>query len=54
MCNRCPVIDACLAAALAEERHIITRAYGPHGVRGGLVPSQRRELIRHARRNRGH
>lgn len=42
VCCRCPVIDACLTAALHQGER--------NGVWGGLTPDQRRSLSRHHRK----
>lgn len=41
ICASCPVAEACLSAALAEESHS-----GPAGVRGGLTARERARLRR--------
>lgn len=48
VCNRCPVIQECLAYALArmddEGDDPATRAIGQHGVWGGTTPAERWRL----------
>lgn len=48
ICDTCPVIDACLAAALVEEDG---DAFGPWLVRGGMNKTQRAALTPRARRD---
>lgn len=45
VCDACPVREACLEAAMDEEKAESYR----HGVRGGLAPRDRRELARQRR-----
>lgn len=47
ICGTCPVIDACLKAALEEEA---TDSFGPWLVRGGMTKTQRASLPPKARR----
>jgi len=42
LCKECPVVEACLTAALREEDGYAYR----YGVRGGLNPIERRNLER--------
>lgn len=46
LCSRCDVIGDCLADALAIESR---SAAAPHGIRAGLLPGQRVELLRRSR-----
>lgn len=46
LCESCPVRDACLTTAMAEEPRESRR----YGLRGGLTPDQRATLVRKARR----
>ena len=43
LCRACPVRQACLDAALDEEKNA---AYGVYGIRGGLTADERRQIIR--------
>lgn len=43
LCRTCTVKQACLDAALDEEKNA---AYGVYGIRGGLTQDERRQIIR--------
>lgn len=43
ICRTCSVKQACLDAALDEEKHA---AFGVYGIRGGLTADERRQIIR--------
>lgn len=43
ICRTCHVKQACLDAALDEEKNA---AYGVYGIRGGLTADERRQIIR--------
>lgn len=43
LCRACPVKQACLDAALDEEKYAV---YGVYGIRGGLTADERRQIIR--------
>lgn len=43
LCRRCPVRQACLDAALDEEKNAPSSTYG---IRGGLTQDERRQILR--------
>lgn len=47
LCARCDVIGDCLSDALTVESRT---AAAPHGIRGGLLPTQRVEMMRRSSR----
>lgn len=48
ICDTCPVLGACLAAALIEED---ADSFGPWLIRGGMTKTQRKALTPRARRD---
>lgn len=44
--DHCPVREACLEAAMAEEHPTQRRHSGRHGIRGGYTPNGRAQLQR--------
>lgn len=52
LCADCPILEACLSAAMEEEGELIAR--NRYGIRGGKTPKQRAMLAAPAECGKGH